>query len=185
MNEWTTACSTSERRENKRFEVCRIRQIEILINKVKWPVFVQFSLSYYSFVLLFCRGFYSEEINWKTKCKVSIFSAGTWSTQMVARSSQVQPNPRNFSSKSRFYLPYSNEKKSESLFFIVLCRIQCTDEHHTILLRDILAIETFKYKPRTQQRSNLWNSIFDHLNDSDCSPAWLGIFLCSNLGQTP
>ena len=170
--------ASAERRENKRFEVCRIRQIEILINKVKWPVLVQFSPR-------FCRGFYSEEINWKTECKVSIFSAGTWSSKWIARSSQVQPNPRNFSSKSRFYLPYSNEKKSESLFFIVLCRIQWTDEHHTILLRDILAIETFKYEPRTQQRSNLWNSIFDHLNDRDCSPAWLGIFLCSNLGQAP
>lgn len=45
----------------------------------------------------------------------------------------------------------------------------------TILLREILAPETFKYKPRTQQRSNLWNSIVDHLDDRDCSPASLRI----------
>ena len=53
---------------------------------------------------------------------------------------------------------------SES-FFIVLCRMQWTDEHHTILLREILATEPFKYKPQTQQHINLWNSIVDHLND--------------------
>ena len=35
----------------------------------------------------------------------------------------------------------------------------------TVLLREFLATEPFKYKPRTQQRSNLWNCIVDHLND--------------------
>ena len=39
------------------------------------------------------------------------------------------------------------------------------DWYYTILLREILATEPFKYKPRTQQRGNLWNSIADHLND--------------------
>ena len=43
--------------------------------------------------------------------------------------------------------------------------MQWTDEHHTLLLREILATEPFKYKPRTQQRSNVLNSIVDHLND--------------------
>ena len=43
--------------------------------------------------------------------------------------------------------------------------MQWTDEHHTILLREILATEPFKYKPQTQQHSNLWNSTVDHLND--------------------
>ena len=43
--------------------------------------------------------------------------------------------------------------------------MQWTDEHHTILLREILATKPFKYKPQTQQHINLWNSIVDHLND--------------------
>ena len=55
---------------------------------------------------------------------------------------------------------------SQVLFLFVYCRMQWTDEHHTVLLREILAAELFKYKPRTQQRSNLWNSIVDHLNDA-------------------
>ena len=43
--------------------------------------------------------------------------------------------------------------------------MQWTDEHHTILFARDLATEPFKYKPRTQQRTYLWNSIVDHLND--------------------
>ena len=43
--------------------------------------------------------------------------------------------------------------------------MQWTDEQQTLLLREILATEPFKYKPRTQQRAVLWNSVVDHLND--------------------
>ena len=50
-------------------------------------------------------------------------------------------------------------------FVILLCRIQWTDEHHALLLREILATEPFKYKPRTQQRINLWNTVVAHLDD--------------------
>ncbi|KAK2554124.1 hypothetical protein P5673_024476 [Acropora cervicornis] len=40
-----------------------------------------------------------------------------------------------------------------------------TDEHHTVVSQEILATELFKYKPQTQQQSNLWYSIVYHLND--------------------
>ena len=43
--------------------------------------------------------------------------------------------------------------------------MQWTDEHHTLLLREILATEPFKYKPRTQQRINLWNTVVAHLDE--------------------
>ena len=43
--------------------------------------------------------------------------------------------------------------------------MQETDEQHTLLLQEILATEPYKYKARTQQRSNPWNNIVDPLND--------------------
>lgn len=49
--------------------------------------------------------------------------------------------------------------------FLILCRMQWTDEHCTLLLQEILATEPFKHKARTQQRNNLSNNIIDHLND--------------------
>ena len=70
----------------------------------------------------------------------------------------------SFLAKVDFTYHIPLKKKSES-FFIVLCRMQWTDEHHTILLREILPTEPFKYKPWIQQRINLWNSIVGHLND--------------------
>lgn len=76
-----------------------------------------------------------------------------------------------FLAKVDFTYHIPMKKRVNRCFFIVLCRIQWTNKHHTILLREILATETFKYKRRTQQRSNMWNSIVDHLNDRDCSPA--------------
>ena len=107
---------------------CRIHEIEMLINKVKWPVFVQVSLSSFSFVLLTVR-------RWKTKCKVSIFSAGTWSTQMDGEKQPSSAKSTSIFCQSRFCLPYSLEKRSQSLFLFVLCRIQWTDEHDCTFAR--------------------------------------------------
>ena len=43
--------------------------------------------------------------------------------------------------------------------------MEWTDCHDILLCREILLVEPFKAKQRTQQRGQLWQSVAEHLND--------------------
>ena len=133
------------------------RQIQILINKVNF--LISFIFSPASSTLRFFSAVASSEA---IRCRKK-FQTKDFFQQVLEVKNSVQPNLCKFFCKIRTCVLNSTANRMDPWFVILLCRMQWTDEHHTLLLQEILATEPFKYKPRTQQRINLWNTVVAHL----------------------